>query len=428
MWGENPDFLQNVVSELCDNLLGPVFPKSNYTSCHRWGKIRVLTLISLIRKKYTEGRKMGERLRRQENIRMLARLAQENVRRTFFTAAVSAGLLPVMMVISILSIDGGAAGTIVTALLGVCEFLVIAIAVQSYLVLKSHAAGQHVWLYRCFWMLFEFFSFVLIYANKMAGSGITFYCVMLIVLMLVPALETYEMVYGLAAELVYMAFLFGVFGTNGFEVFNIVVMNVMLFAMSRYLFTQTKEHIKLKERVKDSDSKIEIDRMTGLLNRKGLERRAYMSIMPCIKNKKRFTVLMIDIDQLQLYNMEHGTKRGDDLIMIIGELIRSAVVKNTDIVARLDGGKFLVCMEGGHGRDDQKLAEKIKELVDRKRIPHARGAENRFVTVSIGVATSVPSVDNDYYDLYDSAEKAMYAAKDSGRNAIEVDNLAYGVS
>ena len=152
---------------------------------------------------------------------------------------------------------------------------------------------------------------------------------------------------------------------------------------------------------------------------------AYMSIMSSIRAKKRFTVLMIDIDQLQVYNNEHGVKRGDDLIKVIGGIIRNAVVKNTDIVAHLDGGKFLVCMEGGHGKDDEKLAEKVKELVDRKRIPHSRIATNRFVTVSIGVATAVPSVDNDYYDLYDAAEKAMFAAKDSGRNAIEVDNVAY---
>ena len=368
---------------------------------------------------------MGERLRRQENMRVLARLSLENIRRAFFTALISCALLPVMLVINVVSFDDNPVASVITALLIVFEILTIAFTVFSFMAMKSRDDVMCLWAYRGFWILFELFSFVLIYANKLAGSGITFYCVMLIVLMLVPALETLETLYGLAAEAVYMVFLFAKFGTNGFEVLNIILMNALLYAMSRYLFKQTKEHIRLKERVKDSDGGADIDRMTGLLSRKGLELRAYRSIMSAVRSRKRFSVIMIDIDGLQAYNNEYGTKRGDNLICAIGELIRSAVVKNTDIVARLDGGKFLVCMEGAHGKDDEKLAGKVKEYVDRKRIPGAKDRKNRFVTVSIGVATTVPTVDNDYYELYDQAEDAMFSAKDMGGDAIVSDSEVF---
>lgn len=147
--------------------------------------------------------------------------------------------------------------------------------------------------------------------------------------------------------------------------------------------------------------------------------------MASVRARKRFSILMIDIDGLQAYNNEYGTKRGDSLICAIGELIRSAVVKNTDIVARLDGGKFIVCMEGAHGKDDEKLAGKVKEYIDRKRIPGAKDRKNRFVTVSIGVATTMPTVDNDYYELYDAAEDSMFAAKDMGGDTIVSDNETY---
>ena len=368
---------------------------------------------------------MGERLRRQENMRVTARLSLENIRRAFFTGLLSSMMLPVMLVINVFSFDEGEVEGLITGLLIAAEVITIILTVLAFMAMKGRDTSQRTLVYRVFWGWFELFSFLLIFANKKAGSGITFYCVMLIVLMLIPAFETTEMIYGIVVELAYMVFLFGKFGTNGFEVFNIIIMNVLLFFMSRYLFEQTKDHIKLKERAKDSDGKVEVDRMTGLLNRKGLERRAYMSIMSSIRNKRRFSILMIDIDELQKYNHEFGTKRGDDLIIAISSIIKSAVIKNTDIVARLDGGKFLVCMEGGHGKDVERLAEKVKNLVDRKRIPNSRLAQNKFVTVSIGVSSVKPSVDNDYYDLYDVAEEAMYAAKDSGRNSIQVDNLAY---
>ena len=368
---------------------------------------------------------MGERLRKQENMRVLARLSMENIRRAFFTAAVCAGLIPVVLVINILSFEDETVGGILTGLLIFFEILDIVFAVLSFMAMKSRDDKMCLWAYRGFWIVFELFSFVLIYANKLAGTGVTFYSVMLIVLMLVPALENVEVLYGIAGEAVYVIFLFAKFGTNGFEVFNILLMNALLYAMSRYLFKHTIEHIRLKERVKDSDGRVENDRMTGLLNRKGLERRAYTSIMSCVRAKKRFSILMIDIDGLSAYNNEHGTKRGDDLICAMGEIIRSAVVRNTDIVARLDGGKFLACMEGAHGKDDEKLAEKVKELVDRKRIPGSHTGKERFVTVSIGVATTVPVVDNDYYELYDAAEAAMFEAKDKGGNTIVADESVY---
>ena len=368
---------------------------------------------------------MGERLRRQENMRVLARLSLENIRRAFFTAAVCAGLIPVLLVINIISLGDQTVGGILTGMFIACEILDIIFTGVAFFAMKNRDDELSLKTYRMFWIFFELFSFLLIYANKLAGTGSSFYSVMLIVLMLVPALEPMEMMYGIAAEAVYILFLFVRFGTNGFEVFNILLMNVLLYLMSRYLFKHTIEHIRLKERVKDSDGGADIDKMTGLLSRKGFERRAYQSIMASVRARKRFSILMIDIDGLQAYNNEYGTKRGDSLICAIGELIRSAVVKNTDIVARLDGGKFIVCMDGAHGKDDEKLAGKVKEYIDRKRIPGAKDRKNRFVTVSIGVATTMPAVDNDYYELYDAAEDSMFAAKDMGGDAIVSDNETY---
>ena len=279
----------------------------------------------------------------------------ENIRRAFFTSMICAGLIPVLLVINMISLSGQTVGGVLTGLLIFFEILDIVFVILSFLAMKNRDDELSLKVYRVFWGFFELFSFVIIYANKIAGTGSTFYSVMLIVLMLVPALEPMEMMYGIAAEAVYIIFLFATFGTNGFEVFNIIIMNVLLYAMSRYLFKHTIEHIRLKERVKDSDGGADIDKMTGLLSRKGFERRAYQSIMTSVRSRKRFSILMIDIDGLQAYNSEYGTKRGDNLICAIGELIRSAVVKNTDIVARLDGGKFIVCMEGAHGKEKHWL-------------------------------------------------------------------------
>ena len=82
---------------------------------------------------------MGERLRRQENMRVLARLSLENIRRAFFTALVCCGLLPVMLVINVFSFDDNPVASVITALLIVFEILTIAFTVFSFMAMKSRS-------------------------------------------------------------------------------------------------------------------------------------------------------------------------------------------------------------------------------------------------------------------------------------------------
>ena len=91
---------------------------------------------------------MGERLRRQENMRVLARLSLENIRRAFFTALVCCGLLPVMLVINVFSFDDNPVASVITALLIVFEILTIAFTVFSFMAMKSSCSSCfHLYLY-----------------------------------------------------------------------------------------------------------------------------------------------------------------------------------------------------------------------------------------------------------------------------------------
>ena len=139
---------------------------------------------------------------------MLARLSLENIRRAFFTSAVCAGLIPVLLVINIISLGDQTVGGVLTGLLIVCEILDVIFAGLAFFAMKNRDDELSLKVYRMFWIFFELFSFVIIYANKLAATGSTFYSVMLIVLMLVPALEPMEMMYGIAAEAVYILFLY----------------------------------------------------------------------------------------------------------------------------------------------------------------------------------------------------------------------------
>lgn len=368
---------------------------------------------------------VGEKLRRQENMKVTQRLTFENVKRSLFVSIACICCMPVLMIINA---AGGETGTdgILFGLMVFCELLSISFTVLTYMAMRSRDMNMCGMAYKGFWIFFELFSFVLIYANKLAGSGITFYCVMLVAIMLVPVLPLNELLYGVVAEVAYVVVLSACFGTTAYEVFNILALNVVLFIMSRYLYDRTIEHIRLKERVQETGDKAVNDIATGLLNFKGLEKRAYHSVVDSIKNNQVFGVLMIDIDELQKYNLAYGSQAGDKLICEIGEIICATVIKHTDIVARLEGGRFMVCMESNVRGEAENMGEKVRMFVERKRIPQSRQANNSFVTVTVGVAAAIPGSDNDFYELYDMAEAAMYTAKDQGGDMVLFDNHLRG--
>lgn len=370
---------------------------------------------------------MGEKLRRQENLKVMERLTFENVKRALYVSLICTACIPILMLINSMS-DGeiSEAGGVITGLLIFCEIIAIAFSVFSFMTMKAKDQQMCGVIYRSFWIFFELFSFVLIYANKLAGSGITFYCVMLVAIMLLPALPMSELLYGIAVELLYILILSIRFGTTGYEVFNIVALNAVLFVMSRYLYERTIEHIKLKERVMETGTKAVNDLSTGLLNYKGLEKRAYSSVIDSIRRRRVFGVLMIDIDELQKYNLSYGSQAGDKLIRDVGDIIRSAVIKHTDVIARLEGGKFMVCMESNIHGEAENIAEKVRMFVERRRIPQSRQASGPFVTVTVGVAAAIPASDNDFYEFYDLSEAALYEGKDEGGDRVIVDSRLVG--
>lgn len=370
---------------------------------------------------------MGEKLRRQENLKVMERLTFENVKRALYVSLICTACMPILMLINSMS-DGeiSEARGVITGLLVFFEIISIAFSIFSFMVMKAKDQQMCGVIYRSFWIFFELFSFVLIYANKLSGSGITFYCVMLVAVMLLPALPLNELLYGIIAELVYILFLSIRFGTTGYEVFNIVALNAVLFVMSRYLYERTIEHIKLKERVMETGTKAVNDLSTGLLNYKGLEKRAYSSVIDSIKRRRVFSVLMVDIDELQKYNLSFGSQAGDRLIRDIGDIIKSAVIKHTDIIARLEGGRFMVCMESNVRGEAENIAEKVRMFVERRRIPQSRQAMGSFVTVTVGVASAIPASDNDFYEFYDLAEEALYEGKDEGGDRVIADTRLVG--
>jgi diguanylate cyclase (GGDEF)-like protein len=155
------------------------------------------------------------------------------------------------------------------------------------------------------------------------------------------------------------------------------------------------------------------DPLTRLLNRRGLEDALHISLAQASRHGLPTAAIMADIDHFKKVNDSFGHDTGDSVINIVAKLL-SQMCRSSDVVARTGGEEFLIVLPGTDLEAAKVLAERIRLaigehplLVDQQRIP---------VTISLGVASAVGDVTLD--GLAQDADRAMYLAKQGGRNRV----------
>lgn len=155
-----------------------------------------------------------------------------------------------------------------------------------------------------------------------------------------------------------------------------------------------------------------LDPLTGLYNRRGLANR--------LKNifdnhSGSHFVLLMDIDHFKAYNDNYGHAMGDQALARVSIAIRDAV-RSRDIVVRYGGEEFLVLLTNVNAAIAMKLAERIRQYVAELEIPHLFNERvATHVTLSAGFA---PIVGKDFDGAVANADRALYLAKNRGRNTI----------
>jgi diguanylate cyclase (GGDEF)-like protein len=163
-----------------------------------------------------------------------------------------------------------------------------------------------------------------------------------------------------------------------------------------------------------AESKLEematTDALTGLRNRRKFDLTIEGEWQRAMRHKTPLSLLMIDADHFKAYNDTHGHQAGDQVLVGIAICISDAVRRASDCAARYGGEEFAVLLPGFAGKEAMQVAEAI-----RQKVMIWSGEENAS-TVSIGVAGITPNATMDWADLVEAADKALYAAKDAGRN------------
>ncbi|CAN7332279.1 diguanylate cyclase [Bradyrhizobium sp. LjRoot220] len=160
------------------------------------------------------------------------------------------------------------------------------------------------------------------------------------------------------------------------------------------------------------------DGLTGLANRRSFDQTLAMEWARAQRTRKPLSLLLCDVDHFKLYNDLHGHQKGDECLRAVADAIAKNAFRPADLSARYGGEEFAVIMPETDSAGACKLAERLREALSRARLPHGAPGVAPFVTLSIGIATLVPSEDTRSDWLLGQADQALYAAKYSGRNRV----------
>ena len=164
------------------------------------------------------------------------------------------------------------------------------------------------------------------------------------------------------------------------------------------------------------------DPMTGLANRRTFERNLDMEIERAKRNLTPMSLAMIDLDDFKAINDTHGHLKGDEVLVRIGETLAS-LKRRYDIAARIGGEEFAVILAGvGMVKAEEILSRLLESIRELEFDTPDHGSVFR-VTTSIGLTSYRGRVDMTPARLMDLADKALYEAKESGKNKIVVSAL-----
>ena len=158
-----------------------------------------------------------------------------------------------------------------------------------------------------------------------------------------------------------------------------------------------------------------IDGLTGLSNRRRFDDVLKTEWQRAQRTGQTLSLLMCDIDFFKLYNDSHGHLAGDECLKKVAVVLGASLHRPGDLAARYGGEEFALVLPDTEPEGAMAMAEFCRQQVEALALPNQ---PDRNVTLSIGVASMVPVAAAAPLILIDSADRALYQAKNSGRNRV----------
>ncbi|HVT67385.1 MAG TPA: GGDEF domain-containing protein [Trebonia sp.] len=173
-------------------------------------------------------------------------------------------------------------------------------------------------------------------------------------------------------------------------------------------------------------SEARADSKTGLLNAATWEREASAEVARAVRTKTPLAVALLDLDRFKQINDTYGHLVGDEVLRAIADTM-TGVLRDYDLAGRFGGEEFVMLLPQTRATDALRIAERVRSHIARLPIG-AAGGERVPVTVSIGVAALDAGSRRELTELLAAADAALYRAKASGRDQVQMISTSRGLS
>lgn len=161
-----------------------------------------------------------------------------------------------------------------------------------------------------------------------------------------------------------------------------------------------------------------IDGLTELANRRSFDKMLDNELGRAKREQTELSLIMIDIDFFKPFNDTYGHQGGDDCLKKVASTIGGAAQRPADLAARYGGEEFAFILPLTDTNGALLIGEKLRSAVEELQIPHEGSKVKSTVTISLGCATIAPDRDAKPEELIERADKALYHAKENGRNKV----------
>jgi diguanylate cyclase (GGDEF)-like protein len=181
---------------------------------------------------------------------------------------------------------------------------------------------------------------------------------------------------------------------------------------------RVKNHLELKRKSDILESLASMDGLTCLTNRRRFIETLDMEWRRATRSGTPLSLAMIDVDFFKAYNDHFGHIAGDECLRMIACALDNSIRRAGDLVARYGGEEFVALLPKTDLEGAVQVAETMRNEINALDIQHASPNVADRVTISVGVATMIPTVDDSCETLLNAADKALYEAKENGRNQV----------
>jgi diguanylate cyclase (GGDEF)-like protein len=200
------------------------------------------------------------------------------------------------------------------------------------------------------------------------------------------------------------------------EIYPMTALEERQYELEFIIENRTKE---LAEANRKLETLSNTDGLTNISNRRCFDNTLIQAWNRCLRAERAIALIMLDIDHFKQFNDLYGHLAGDECLRSLAHTLAQSGRRSGELVARYGGEEFVILLPDVEYQSAYEIAKYIQQQVLALAQPHAQSLTG-FVTVSMGVASFIPSAHQLPSELVQLADSALYNAKLSGRNCIRL--------